>query len=1065
MGGFQKNSTSTGGTSGSSTTTLSPEVQNAYSQLLSQFGGLSNTSAANPTVSSATTGLGSLAANSNNPALTAAGTTLGTAAQPASASIGDYLSPYLSGALQTQIASQNQQNGQQQQQLLGDAVSKGALGGNRIGVAQGQLAGQQALANNAANSGLINSAYQSAENSALAGQQNLTAAGNAQAGLGSTQNQTSLSDLLGLLGAGQYQQTAPYTNLGTLASTANALSNNGATISSTGTSSSTQPSGNTLSSLLGLGLGIAGLFRDGGRVGYATGGSTGFGDMASALDAALSGSANLAKQDPANQNSGQSGQLSASEKTGLGNIKNWLMPQQAQVGREVSGLATYAHGGGVRGYDSGGYVDNPYASFGDADGMFSDAGLGVTPQLGNVPPLRPQPVPKPIDVSGSNVIPLALRMSRLGDMAAGSAITAQPENDSRPMPAGAIMPAGGLGALFATDEQAYGLPQGYLAKTAGIESNDNPQADNGIAHGLFQFTDPTARQYGLGNPYDPVASTEKAAQLAADNSRVLAQGLGRAPTAGELYLAHQQGASGALGLLSNPDAPATSIVGRDAVMQNGGTPDMTAGQFAQHWIGRFDTGGQLADVNAVAPSLGTMPPDYRGASFQQPGNFSQNIGDVFNSLKAGKGLNLSPDARFALSQAGFGMMAGTSPNALTNIGTGGQAGLSAYADRLKLARENAQAESGIAAQQGALQLQGVSAAQSARELELLAARTGSDINAQTAGAGLTGVQSNAARFVRTPTAAGMIVYDVMNPQAQPRLIPWNQMASSASSGNASGAGPDAPAGTSPASGSGGFWSTPAPAPDSAAGQSTRPMPGPFTDRAPDNIPIDGRLMSPVPAVADQAVSEGTDAIKGARTNALAAQNAQVQLQEMQHDFATADQGGWMTQQGSAFPERVKFAKAVNTAMTGMGIAPLYDTQAVGAGEDLNKQTTRLGFELSRTLGSREAASIVTESVAAVPGGSNSPEGAKRIIQGLQAANQRSIDYYNFVQDWTSKSGGSVRGADAAFNKSNPPELYAIASYVPSPAIAYLRQHPDAAKDFDAKYGNGQDISRFIVGAQ
>jgi hypothetical protein len=54
-----------------------------------------------------------------------------------------------------------------------------------------------------------------------------------------------------------------------------------------------------------------------------------------------------------------------------------------------------------------------------------------------------------------------------------------------------------------------------------------------------------------------------------------------------LYLAHQQGGGGASALLSNPNAPASAIVGDAAVNLNGGAPGMTAGQFADQWTGKI----------------------------------------------------------------------------------------------------------------------------------------------------------------------------------------------------------------------------------------------------------------------------------------------------------------------------------------------------------------------------------------------------------------------------------------------------------------------------------------------
>lgn len=166
---------------------------------------------------------------------------------------------------------------------------------------------------------------------------------------------------------------------------------------------------------------------------------------------------------------------------------------------------------------------------------------------------------------------------------------------------------GGLGDIFAQQEAQRGLPPGYLQRTAAVESRGNPNAQNpnSSAGGLFQFIDSTAKQYGLTNKMDPVASTEAAARLAADNQGILRQALGREPTAGELYLAHQQGGGGASKLLANPNARAVDVVGADAVRLNGGTPDMTAGQFASRWISKLD-GGQPVQTAQAAPQPG-MP--------------------------------------------------------------------------------------------------------------------------------------------------------------------------------------------------------------------------------------------------------------------------------------------------------------------------------------------------------------------------------------------------------------------------------------------------------------------------
>lgn len=154
----------------------------------------------------------------------------------------------------------------------------------------------------------------------------------------------------------------------------------------------------------------------------------------------------------------------------------------------------------------------------------------------------------------------------------------------------------------------HGVSPEALMKIAMIESSGNPNAKNprSSAGGLFQFIDSTAKSYGLKNRYDPAEAADAAARLAKDNAAHLRKVLGRDPTDGELYLAHQQGAGGAARLLRNPSASAESVVGAAAVRLNGGKPGMTAGQFANLWIrkagGRAPAGTDPVTTASAAPA-------------------------------------------------------------------------------------------------------------------------------------------------------------------------------------------------------------------------------------------------------------------------------------------------------------------------------------------------------------------------------------------------------------------------------------------------------------------------------
>lgn len=196
-----------------------------------------------------------------------------------------------------------------------------------------------------------------------------------------------------------------------------------------------------------------------------------------------------------------------------------------------------------------------------------------------IPPETSQPMP-------------AADIGMIGAQGGGS--FGLPAADTGGMQGGMSMPPQKSGGLdFGSLEQQYGLPAGYLSDVAQIESGGDPNAQNpnSSAGGMFQFTDGTAKQYGVADRFDPSQAASGAARLAADNAASLRKVLGREPTAGELYLAHQQGAGGASKLLSNPDALASAIVGSEAVRLNGGTDNMTAGEFANKWVSKVG-GGQ-----------------------------------------------------------------------------------------------------------------------------------------------------------------------------------------------------------------------------------------------------------------------------------------------------------------------------------------------------------------------------------------------------------------------------------------------------------------------------------------
>jgi hypothetical protein len=169
--------------------------------------------------------------------------------------------------------------------------------------------------------------------------------------------------------------------------------------------------------------------------------------------------------------------------------------------------------------------------------------------------------------------------------------------------------------MVVSTAQRYGISPDSFRRLVFIESKGNPleKSPKSSAAGLLQFTTGTAARFGLTNPYDPVASLDAGARLWNSNKQYLSQTLGRAPTDGELYLAHQQGAAGAGALLRNPEQKAVdalaSVLGGDkvkalkAITNNDGTAGMTAGQFADKWTSKFGGASGVAGATEVPVEL------------------------------------------------------------------------------------------------------------------------------------------------------------------------------------------------------------------------------------------------------------------------------------------------------------------------------------------------------------------------------------------------------------------------------------------------------------------------------
>jgi hypothetical protein len=197
--------------------------------------------------------------------------------------------------------------------------------------------------------------------------------------------------------------------------------------------------------------------------------------------------------------------------------------------------------------------------------------------------------------------------------------------------------------------QTTGTSFEYLLTTAQIESNLNPaaQAETSSAKGLYQFieqtwlatlkqagpalglgsysaaivqgadgryavADPAARAAIMRLRSDPSASAKVAGVFTRGNEARLAGALGRAPSQGELYIAHFLGSEGAVHLIGaatgQPQAnaaamfPAAAAANRGIFYDASGSPRSAAAVYAK-LTGRYEVARALAFTPEAASAM------------------------------------------------------------------------------------------------------------------------------------------------------------------------------------------------------------------------------------------------------------------------------------------------------------------------------------------------------------------------------------------------------------------------------------------------------------------------------
>lgn len=661
---------------------FSPDQQAAFGEVQGAQG------IANPYINAASQYIG----NSTTPLW-------GSTQQFSPGAVSQYESPYTQqvvGATEQQFQNTN---AQQQNQLQGNAASQGALGGDRVGVAQGVLAGQQQAQEAPVIAGLENQGYTQAlgefntQQQAQLGANEANSWLNSQAGfgmanLGNEAQNTALSGASALLNTGgleqqmgqeqlnvpyeQYlaQQAYPFQTSSWLAGIANEAAGG-----SGGQSSTTSPTPSNLSQIAGLGIGGLGVA---GQLGAFSGAGAGAGAAYTAGDAAT---AALAADAAASYGTAAA--------AGYG----------ADAAAATIGAAA-ARGGRMtrRGMAAGGIA--PQLSVGSGMSMIpgSYAGAPAIPQL-------------PTGAIGGGS--LGSSPSSLQSYLSGiqSAVNAAPTYKPVPLPASSAPtnPQSSLGSGLPANAQLFNFqadPYDYSGQTVGNLSTPNGQE--------FGYFNPSGQFQNLGG----------------SNMQGMSGG------------GHRRG--GRVGFAdggSTPDQSGLSTIGDLMEMQElgmgmarGGRPryqgggDVNLGPSSDLGLGSLAQvmpvlpqdptggGGQSPTAPATMPLPAPLPPMQRrpisfgagtprgiGAGmgiprgpspavaapgYPQGGGPGGSAGLVpVDTSGMGAGLDRRASPWLGLAQAGFDIAGQRSPFALQNIGAGAAQGLAQYENVDKAAQD------------------------------------------------------------------------------------------------------------------------------------------------------------------------------------------------------------------------------------------------------------------------------------------------------------------------------------------------------------------------------------------
>jgi hypothetical protein len=882
--------------------------------------------------------------------------------------LNQYMSPYINSVANSTLANLNETNAQQQQQVLGNNITRGAFGGDRSQIAQAELARQQGLATGQTMAGIYQGGFNQAEQQFNADQARRMAAGQTLGGFGTAAQTAAMQGGQAMLGAGAqeqaYQQALDTANqqqfqaaqaypFQTTQFLGNLLLGIGG--QSGGTSLTSQPGPNVGSQLLG---------------GLMTLGSIPWGsderlkENMEPVGKTFDGQ-NIYKFNYKNDGRTMLG-LSAQE---VEKHKPEAVHKDDQGMRSVD-YETAVNGAAKRGHFADGGV--PDWMGGAVHEGLGRAHYATAGSVGDIP-YTSQPS------GGTGTAPLTLK-----DL----------------MPLAALISQGQLGGKLKFPDAPKPFEEGTMMDVAkqlqGMSSEQRANMKSNIG--------------SIGNIINPPITVPGTA-------------IGQSQGTYSLGLPYASGGVAARGAYKDGQTVQTP----PDTMPDQAAPDQTT-----------PSSSPLSSLGNILPSKG------------------QSI------IEKATGLDLSDNARMGMLAAGLGMLSSRSPFFGVGVGEGATAGLGAYynAKANDRAYEKQQRELELTQQERNTQQQmaDIAKGKSPSEIALANANAIEAIQRAKASAGTM--------YEKTWVAGeGWQIYDKNNPFAPPIKITDDQ-------GNPLGSIDPATIPNKGATVVNPSVSTGEPIKASKA--ATPPVANPVVLPKPPEEPTKTTEWKPVTTVpagykypGQYSLANTPDAMKDAQASAIKTKTEQAakaqgafdtlySLDNMDRSFNDVSKTGLLAP-GQHVDERTNFAVGVNTMASILGGKPIFDPTDVANLEELAKDNKRLGFALSRALGSREPGFIVQQAISANPSAANTPLGFHRITEALRQGAEYERDRNAFYDSYKAKFL-HLEGAEKLFAELNPPQKYAdraIVNSIDATHLSEIRQWAEANKGKDLSAGRAQ----------